>query len=1210
MTSRVLTGDRTPKAQQRRFTQFVWIGFATALFWFGCTPTGSFAQAIYGSVFGTVTDSTGAAIPDAQITITDVAKGTSIKSQSNASGDYRVDHLIPDTYRVDVEASGFEKTSVPGVVVYADTAPKVDAKLQVGSAAQTVTVTGGAPLLETDRADVSTILNSRAVQDLPNLDRNFTAFELLTPGTTYIGWSVGQSTNPQQSEQIEVNGQLPFATGYQLDGTDNQDPIQGVAVINPNLDAVSEMKVTSQNYDAELGNAVAGVVTAQTKSGSNDFHGSAFEYRRSDAQQARDPFTQFAPDSLTGKYIPSLLHNQFGGSVGGPVKKDKLFFFGDYQGLREKTGTTLLTTVPTATAHTTCTSGGNCDLSDYLNTGLGGGSQYQVYNPESNTAGTAGRTPYAGNILPAASLSAPAINLLKDIPLPNDGTGITDNYLANGSGAFNTNQFDIRVDDQISQKFHSFGRYTRFSSSLSGAPIFGAAGGEGFGAGDFAGTDAALDQSVAAGGDVALSSKWLTDFRFGFFRLSLDEEGPDYNQPLGTQLGIPNINQTPISLTGGLPQFDIAVPANGSNGSSSVTYGTSTNQYIQQESQYQVVNNWTRIQGNHTIKFGGDVRYALNHLVGVNNNNLLSGMFNFTSTTTSGGSSQGLGYATFLLGDTSSFTRTQIQNTNAAERQKRDFFFGQDEWRVTQTLTLNYGIRWDLLFPESVTAKGAGGLLDLDTGDVRIAGYGGYGNNLNVAMDYAHISPRIGIAYQAMPNTVVRAGYGRTYGQGWSGDTFGEVLTFSFPTAVQQNLNPASEYYYSFPLSTGPPVYTFAPIPANGNYPLPDGIQQPTRPLTMRIPTLDSWNLMVQQELSHSSSIQLGYVGSHGIHNMFDSSNQANPNQQTLAGFDCSPTTGTGSCSEAQSPVLPQTADHYTLDDRLPYYNGIAQADLGLGYGHPFGWTQSLRYNANEATTRYDALQVVFQKRFSQGFQILSNYTWSSAKAHESDYFFNDPRADYGSSYYNRRNVFILSGNWDLPFGQNHLIGGSAPGWTKQIIGGFTLNGVVTAESGVPFTPSYDLCAADQDIDGQGGSLCRPSTMGPDANFGTRPQSFNPTAHTVQYFNEVPLLTTPGQVEGPYQRPQPGTFGNIQRDSLWGPGLLNTDLNVAKKFTLSERYSMQFIAQGYNIFNHPNLGGPNGCVDCGGTGGQITDVVSAQLGSSMRALQFAARLQF
>ncbi|MBV8673951.1 MAG: carboxypeptidase regulatory-like domain-containing protein, partial [Acidobacteriaceae bacterium] len=354
------------------------------------------AQAVYGSIFGTVTDNTGAVVPNATVTVTDITKNTSLTAQTNASGEYRVQHLIPDTYRVDVEASGFSKSSANNVIVYADTAPKVDIQLKVGEVTNTVNVTAAAPLLETDRAEVSTILNARMVENLPNINRNFTAFELLTPGTTYIGWGPGEgSGNPQRSESIEVNGQLPFATGYELDGTDNQDPLVGVAVINPNLDSVSEMKVTSQNYDAEFGKAVAGLVTAQTKSGSNDFHGSAFEYRRSDAQQARDPFANALPDPLTGRYLAPTLHNQFGGSVGGPILKDRVFFFGDYQGLREKTGTSTLTTVPTALALSSCTSGGPCDLSDYLSIG-------QIYKPNSlNDTSNTGRTPYPNNVIPA-----------------------------------------------------------------------------------------------------------------------------------------------------------------------------------------------------------------------------------------------------------------------------------------------------------------------------------------------------------------------------------------------------------------------------------------------------------------------------------------------------------------------------------------------------------------------------------------------------------------------------------------------------------------------------------------------------------------------------------------------------------------------------------------------------------------------------------------
>lgn len=1168
-------------------------------------PHAVMAQAVYGSIFGTVTDPTGAVVPNATVTVTDVSKGTTATVQTDASGGYRVQHLIPDTYSVTVEASGFKKATQDNVVVYADTAPKVDLALATGSTQESIVVSAAAPLLQTDHVDVNTILNERAVETLPNFNRNFTAFELLTPGTSYIGWNVGESENPQRSQQIEVNGQLPFATGYELDGTDNQDPVIGVAVINPNLDAVSEMKVTSQNYDAEFGKAVAGLVTAQTRSGSNNFHGSGFEYWRSDALQARDPFTEFAPDPLTGRFIPGTLHNQFGGSIGGPIVKDKVFFFADYQGLRERVGSATLTTVPTALAKSTCTSGGNCDLSDYLNQ-----AGIQIYDPSTGL-------PFAGNVIPSGSLSTPAVNFLKLIPDPNVASPnpgaplITNNFLASGSGPFNTNQADVRIDDRSSDKLHLFGRYTYFGSDLSGAPFFGAAGGAGFGSGGFAGTDNARDQSLAAGGDYVVSQNWLTDFRFGWYKIHLNEEGPDFNQALGNQLGIPNANVGDLALNGGLPQFNIDAPAaNGTNGGGNLEYGTSTNQFLQDASQFQIVNNWSHIKGNHNFKFGGDVRYGMNHIVGLDNNNVRSGNYHFLALNTGGGISSGLGYATFLLGNVSNFQRTQTANTDAAERQKRVFSYVQDQWRVTPKLTLTYGLRWEIYFPETVNGKGNGGLLDLDTGDIRIAGYGGFGTNLNVKKSWDNFAPRLGIAYQAFQNTVVRAGYGRVYGQGWSGNTYGEVLTFSFPTQVSQNLNAASNAASVFNLSQGPPGFTFAPIPSNGLFPLPDGVGLPTRPLWVRLPTLDAWNLAIQQQLTPTMALQVSYVGSHGIHNMFDSSNQASPNTQTIAGFNtCGSTVPTSTTSFYGCNVQdinPLTSLPYTQNDRRPYFNGSAQA-LGVTYGSPFLWTQDLRYNANQATSSYNALQVKLDKRFSNGLQFLSHYTWSKALTHESYYFFIDPHVGYGPSYYNRPHAFVFAGNYDLPFGKGKMLGGNSSHWMDRIIGGYSLNGSVTWQSGLPWTPGYQNSGQDNDVIG---FLDRTGQA-----LHTSVGSLDKATHKVQFFTPAPyVLDIPGTANnssGPFSRPLVGTFGDVGRNSYYGPHYLDTDLSISKSVPIMEGVNLQFRADFFNVFNHVNLGQPDSCFDCqDGSAGTISSIVASQDGSSMRRIMLSARVQF
>src|SRR5438105_7202052 len=264
----------------------------------------AFGQAVYGSILGTITDPSGAAVAGAQVTVTSVGKGTTAQATTNADGNYSVTHLIPDVYNVKAEAPGFKAFQTANVVVSADTGVRVDGQFQVGGAQETVEVTAETPQLKTDRADVSTTFNEKYVVNLPILDRNFTALELAAPGTQkLVGWSHASTENPQGSQQIFVNGQHFSGTGFELDGTDNQDPILGIIVVNPNLDAITETKMSLQNYEAEFCKAVAGIMTEQTKSGSNDFHGDGFYFRRTDATEARNPFQQFKPDRFTGRSV-------------------------------------------------------------------------------------------------------------------------------------------------------------------------------------------------------------------------------------------------------------------------------------------------------------------------------------------------------------------------------------------------------------------------------------------------------------------------------------------------------------------------------------------------------------------------------------------------------------------------------------------------------------------------------------------------------------------------------------------------------------------------------------------------------------------------------------------------------------------------------------------------------------------------------------------
>src|SRR6202158_4829399 len=372
-------------------------------------PTAS-GQAVYGGIAGTVTDPQGAGVAGAKVTVTNVTKGTIEEATTNESGNYTVTHLIPDNYKVRVEAPGFKSYEITSVRVDVDTTVHADAQLQVGSVTQSVEVTSEIPQLQTEKTDVATIFSTQQVESVPIFNRNFTTFQLLSPGAQIQGWGHAASENPQGSRQILTNGQHFAGTGFELDGTDKQDPILGVIVINPNLESINEVKVTSQEYDAAFGKAIGSIVTSQTKSGTNELHGSAFDFERSNSNFARDPFAQ----ATTG--VPSGNWNQFGGTLGGPIRKNKLFVFGDYQGQRAHVGGTAQDRIPTAAER-----GGN--LTDL---GRNIYDPYQTSDPAHCVVVMSGgqpvpadlksRTQFPGNKIPACRLSPQAQNLLKLIP--------------------------------------------------------------------------------------------------------------------------------------------------------------------------------------------------------------------------------------------------------------------------------------------------------------------------------------------------------------------------------------------------------------------------------------------------------------------------------------------------------------------------------------------------------------------------------------------------------------------------------------------------------------------------------------------------------------------------------------------------------------------------------------------------------------------------
>lgn len=1141
-------------------------------------PAKGFGQAVYGNIVGTVTDSTGAIVPGAKITVTNVGKGTTPNvTTSNADGNYSVQHLIPDVYVVQIEAPSFAVAKIENVKVSADSTVRVDTSLKVSSTSQTVEVTAEAPLLKTDRADVATIFDQKQVSDLPIFNRNFTEFVLLTPGTQrLVSFAHASTENPQGSQQIFVNGQHFSGTAYELDGTDNQDPILGIIVINPTLESVTETKITSQNYDAEFGRAIAGVVSTQTKSGSNSFHGSLFEFRRSDATEARDPFTQTKRDPITGRFIPSTKWNQFGGSLGGPIRKDKLFFFGDYQGTRRNTGRSVLTSVPTALARSTCLgTTGNCDLSQYLS-----GGQGQVFDPTTGGPGGTGRTPFAGNLVPISKLSPVAQRILAALPAPNFGgpNDIANNFVASGSGLYNDDAFNVRIDHQTSERLHIFGRYSLADFRLSGAPIFGTLGGNGFGEGGLAGSANTRNQSIASGFDYSVSPTLLTDFRFGFVRYNVHTTKPGSDPSAATNLGLLGLN-TGDPTTGGLPAFFFQ--KNG--GAELFGYQTGDQGFgaglgvarcncplTESEQQFQFVNNWTKIVGNHNVRFGADLRYAENLRIPSDANR--TGQLTFDAANTSSNGGGGLSLATFLLGDVSNFGRFVTNPAllpSPGERQKRTFFYGQDTWRATSKLTLNYGLRWEIYFPETVTKTAGGGFASLASGGYRVAGVGPFGSNGNIENSLTNFAPRLGIAYEVAHKTIIRMGYGRSYDIGVFGSIFGHTVTQNLPVLVNQSLNNGGKDAV-YTLNSPAPAFSFPAIPPGGLIPFDNQSNPKIRPERLRLPTLDAWNLTIQHQLEKNTSVELSYVGNKGTHIFAGNGPSYNLNQATVVGF----------------PTL-------SFNQRRRFhgaFNGGTCCDVDF------------TYLGNNASNNFNALEAKVERRFSKGLQVLAHYTWSKALNFSDDYFPIDPRVNYGVDDNNRRHVFLISTLYELPFGRGRPFASDIPRWLDYIIGGYQFNNITTWGSGLAFTPSYGECGADRDT-----GPCRPNLSG---SFKT---GVTDTGNGLFFFIPVTPLATNGAASGPFGRPGVAQFGNVGRNTFYGPNEFLSDLSLLKNFKLTERVNGQFRVEGFNIFNHPVLGfnssQGNHCIDCpvSSGAGQITSIEN---GTSPRQFQFGARVSF
>ncbi len=1092
-------------------------------------PLDSFGQAVSGNIIGTITDPSGAAVSGAQITVTNIGTNASYQTTTNDSGNYTEANLAPGSYTVTITAPGFQKFTQQNVTVDVSQSIRVDASLQVGQQTQEVTVSAAPPGIETGRAVVQTQLSGAQISSLPIPNRNFTNLALLTPGSVVNTFQHAPSENPQQSTLVNTGGQEFAGTNYQLDGMNNNDTVLGITMVNPAVDSVAAFTAQSNNYDAEY-QAAGNVIQVETKSGTNDFHGSVFDFLQNDIFQARDPFTQglHVPGTATPPHrgLPELRWNQFGGSIGGPIKKDKLFFFGDYQGTQRRIGASQILRVPTPAERS-----GN--LSD-----LG----VTIYDPTTGNPDGTGRTPFPGANI-AGRISPPAAALLAALPLPNVAT--TDpaapNYATAAVEKYNTNQFDTRGDYFASDKFRLFGRYSYLGADIAAPGPFGLYGGPAFPQWGFSGLSNALNQNVASGVTYTFGPNLLTEVRFGFSRYRVTVSAQDQTTQLANTVGIPGLNLSGRPDTNGLPDLTI-------NGSGGFSMGYSCNCPLhERETLLDYVNNWTKISGNHTIRFGGTFEMAWNQRLPSDQHRAGVYQFNDSVTSDAADPSSGLGLASFMLGDPSSFNRFEQVSTTQEDRQNRMFYFLQDTWRVTPKLTLNLGVRWDVWFPDFSLNAGQGGRYDVTNNIVYIPGVGGVSKSGNAETQWHNFSPRFGIAYAPNEKTVFRTGYGRGYSLGTFGWTFNNLAADVYPSIVNQSVTATSNFFPVFPLATAPPPVVFPTIPSNGLLPLTNGIGVSYIPANQKILYVDMWNFTIEREIAPQLSLSIGYVGNIGRHE--------------LGGFG--------------------------LNAAIP--GPGADANLRRPLFIKYGLTQGIFDKCDCTSSSFNAFQVQANKRFSTSYSLLGNFSWQKALDYGE---FGTPsnqynaQEDYGPASFDREFVFTLAHTLELPFGhgRKYLAGGS--GFVNAVVSNWAFRGITSYYSGLPFSPSI----GNQSFLNSPDMTSRPDVIG-------NPNVANQTANL--WFN--PLA---------YGIPPLYTFGNAGRDSLRGPNFFEADWQLAKGFKFTERVGLELRWDVFNVINRQNLGLPNTQVDSP-AGGLISDIqICSTCGNGMRNMQFGAHITF
>ena len=875
-------------------------------------PVLAFSQANTGTLTGTVHDASGAVIPAAAVTITNVNTGVSSQWSTGGAGAFTAPTLLPGTYDIAAEKQGFKKALRQGLTVQVANTTRADITLEVGQISETVTATAEAPLVKTDTSELGQVIGQKSIEELPlnsGTGRNFTSLMTLVPGTIRTN-PVGVFDSPQGNSSFSVNGARDGANNYMIDGADNNEVLLGIVTILPPPEALGEFKLQTSAFSAEYGRAGGAVINVSTKSGTNQVHGSLFEFLRNSAMDARGPFD---PAKL-----PPLRQNEYGFTLGGPIRKNKTFAFGDWEGFKQRFGQSYTVTVPTLNQRNGVFVGSE-----------GAGTIYDFST----------KAPFQNNTIPASRIDKIGQALLNLYPSPNlpgsvsPGAGVSRNYIGTSVQQQDVNRADIRVDHTLSSQNSLFGRYSFYDAYTALPPLFGDKA-----TGDTpsrAAKGSARNQSVVLGDVHVFSSNRINEFRASYSRIADNYTGFDYGNNLATALGIPNLNiYGPVSS--GLPRIDI-------QGLNSLGVDAPI-PALRYENSFQYLDNLTWIKGRHSLKFGGDFRRTRGDFFQISLDSP-RGHFTFDPNYTSnnGAAQTGLSTASVLLGFPATESRGVI-NDFPANRSTQLFFFAQDDYKISSKLTVNYGLRYELYFPPT-DAHDNQSNFNPQTGQVVLANRGPNSAAL-VNTDKNNWAPRFGFAYAWKPGTVIRGGYGISYYPDKFGAT-GGTLNTNYPFITLQNITPPDRFTPTPSLSL-----------ANGIAPpvLPD-LKQASLPLVGNViyfdpnfvlPYIQFWNLTVQRQIMKDMVFEIGWVGTKGTHlfgNNHVNLNQPLPGPGAIANrrpyFALAPTAGNVNLRDSSESSI-----YHSMQVKLE-----KRASKGLWVLGAYTWSKAIDDNATSFNT-------------------------------------------------------------------------------------------------------------------------------------------------------------------------------------------------------------------------------------------------------------------